>query len=203
MNRPEKSVLRVVVNGLCLFGLMGMFACSNNKGSEESEMASEGAATAESWDNERFYNDFSSNNYFKVWDQNGDTFLDDNEYLQGEYRNYDTNRDNQVDQEEWRTAHGVYGRDTVGWADWDIDASKFLDDQEYGAGFNRAGWVRAWDSDGDGRLSDREFSAGMFKQFDRNGDGQLDAEERRAFQNYQQRWGGSANGGGTTTTPSK
>ena len=143
MNRQEKSVRGMALNGICLFLLAGMFACSNDKGNQESEMASEGAATAEAWDNERFYNDFSSNNYFAEWDRNGDTFLDDNEYLQGEYRNWDTNRDTRVDQDEWLSAQGVYGRDTVGWADWDIDASKFLDDKEYGAGFNRAGWIRA------------------------------------------------------------
>ncbi|GAB3163584.1 EF-hand domain-containing protein [Telluribacter humicola] len=189
MNRQEKSVLRVITNGLCVFLLAGMVACSND-GNREQEMAEE-AATAEAYDNERFYNTFSSNSYFAEWDKNGDTFLDNNEYLQGDYRNRDANQDSRVDQNEWRTSAGIYGRDTVGWADWDLDADNFLSDQEYGAGFTRSGWIEAWDSDGDKKISEREYSDGIFKQYDRNRDNSLDETEYGEFENNFKNRGGA------------
>ncbi|HEV7348398.1 hypothetical protein [Telluribacter sp.] len=193
MNRQEKSVLRVVMNGLCLFALLGLAACSDNKENEEGEMGSEGTATAETYDSDKFYSTIAIDSQFKEWDTNGDGYVEDTEYRAGQYKSWDSNQDNQVDRNEWNTSASMYGRDTVGWANWDIDASEFLNDEEYTAGFNREGWYKTWDTNGDNRLSDREFSDGLFKQFDKNGNGQLDSDEYQSYQTYRQMGAGTDN----------
>jgi glycine/D-amino acid oxidase-like deaminating enzyme len=188
MKKLRTSFRRVSLNGFCVLVLAGMMACSGEKRSgEENESASAGPTSAEPWDNERFFTEHASTLYFQEWDLDGDSYLDEKEYLQGEYRSWDTNQDNQIDENEWRAGYKVFRTEPVGWADWDIDASRFLSENEYRAGYNKAGWTRTWDTDGDGRLSEREYSDGLFKRFDRNGDGLLDEKEYRAFQNYLQK----------------
>ncbi len=206
MNKQEKSVRNIVINGICLFFLMGAVACNTSERNantaserideEESEMAAENT-----WDNNRFNTDFASNNRYGEWDANRDNYLDENEYSGGFYRTWDTNRDNKVDQNEWNTASKDFGMENQTWDKWDANRDGSLDENEYRTGFNQSGWYSEWDGDGDKRLSQQEYSTGLFGRWDRNRDSMLDENEYSPYNTYYGNGTGNGmnNGAGTGT----
>ncbi|MBW7467524.1 hypothetical protein ABID22_002963 [Pontibacter aydingkolensis] len=135
------------------------------------------ATAMDTWDNDRFGTTFESNNMYSQWDANADGNLDENEFNMTFYRAWDSNNDGVLDEAEWSTATADYGITGQGWADWDTNKDNNLSDTEFRTGFMKSNYMRDWDMDRDGKISQREYSDGLFKVWDTNRDGTLDANE--------------------------
>lgn len=161
MKKQEKSIRKFFLGGLSLCIMLGMSACADtNESTDENDINSAGMNDSTIISN--------TSNYFSDWDRNGDSYLDEDEYSGGVFSSWDSNRDNRLDENEWNDGTNNYGVTGQSWADWDIDTDGFLNDGEYRNASNRAGWYRAWDSDGDKRLSQEEYDQGMNNRPNRN-----------------------------------
>lgn len=62
---------------------------------------------------------------------------------------------------------------------WDVDKSGTLDYNEWNTGWGKA---TTWDLDGDGVLTDREYSEGIFDMYDVDDDKHWNADEMKKFE---------------------
>lgn len=97
------------------------------------------------------------------------------------FERYDADENALLDEAEFR----IGARDMEYFGMWDADDSGFLDDTEIERGLDRFGIVvdpsaAAWDTDGDGAVSEDEFLAGAFAMLDADRDDALDREELEA-----------------------
>jgi hypothetical protein len=153
MKKLEMPIKKLIIGGLSLGLIVGMASCSDNKEAANEENDS---ALTEMTDTPH-----ANTSYFTDWDTNNDSYLDENEYSGGVFSSWDANKDNRLDENEWNTGARDYGITGQSWADWDLDTDGFLNDGEYRTASTKAGWYRAWDSDGDNRLSQEEYDQGM------------------------------------------
>ncbi|MFP3945257.1 MAG: EF-hand domain-containing protein [Alphaproteobacteria bacterium] len=62
-------------------------------------------------------------------------------------------------------------------SEWDADGDGILTEEEFSEAWDGAGTFDEWDVDGDGVLSEEEFRQGVFDAHDEDDDGELDEEE--------------------------
>lgn len=188
MKKKENKSNKWLTSSLSVLLVAGMVACTGENTTgvdtvEEGVIETE-EVTAETWDNESFGTNFASNNRFGEWDENDDTFLDENEYADGFFDTWDLNDDDMLDENEWNTGSSDFGLENETWADWDTSGDGMLDENEYRTGFGDNEWRSNWDVDKDGMLTEREYSDGIFGLWDDNEDGTLDNNEYGAYNTY-------------------
>lgn len=60
---------------------------------------------------------------------------------------------------------------------WDTDGDGALSEEEFNTGFGEAGVYGSWDADGDGALTEEEFNAGAFGGYDDDESGVIEEPE--------------------------
>lgn len=193
MERRERNVLKVVVNGGCYLLMAGMVACYGGREVPEADVAigdrnktevvtvADVGATVDvtsidTWDREEFYTTFIPTNYYEDWDVNDDNFLDEEEFRASFFKIWDTDNDGMIEDIEWSAAVADYGLNGL---DWDTNDDGYIDTTEFNTGFSDTGWYEAWDTDGDGLIEMREYTDGIFTIWDEDDDDVLNAEEYR------------------------
>lgn len=87
------------------------------------------------------------------------------------FNDYDLNRDNRIDRDEFNTVFANEGQ----FEDWDIDQDRRLTQDEWNKGFNNfsssypyeeRGVFDDWDTDGDTYVDNDEYNEGFFDLFD-------------------------------------
>lgn len=114
-----------------------------------------------------------------------DNLLDEEEFTAGFYDTFDLNKDGRISQEEWNRVQSDFGIDTAAdWQAWDTDGDGFIERVEFDADFAGMGRYGAWDTEDDNRLTEREYTDGVFTIWDKNGDNYLDETEFISHSTY-------------------
>ncbi|MDX5442786.1 MAG: hypothetical protein LPJ89_03285 [Hymenobacteraceae bacterium] len=193
MEKRKNNFIKGLRISLCFLLMAGMVACGGETEVAENEVE-EGVAETErtvadnvddnSWDANEFNTTFASNNRYRGWDANQDNFLDENEYSRGFYDTWDVNNDNRLEENEWNIAVNDWGLENEKWQDWDTSGDGILDENEFRTRFARNDWYNKWDVDRDKRISEREYTDGIFGLWDENDDNMLEENEYRAYNTY-------------------
>lgn len=186
MERRRMTFLKVIGKGLSFFLLAGLVACNGETEEVEDEVVTDDAVVVETWDEDDYYHTFTAATYYKDWDVDGDKFLSEEEFTASFYETFDLNKDGRVSQGEWNRVIADYTNDVdaANWEAWDPDGDGFIEKVEFDAEFLQMGWYDTWDTDKDRRVTDREYAAGVFTIWDKNGDNHLDETEYTHHHTY-------------------
>lgn len=187
MNKKETNTLKGIRIGICFLLVAGMAACNGETEVVEDDFYDDdvAVATADTWDRDAYYSDFTATTYFEDWDKNDDNLLDEEEFTAGFYETFDQNKDGRISQEEWITVVSDFGIDRAAdWEAWDTDGDGFIDRATFDADFAEMGWYGAWDADADSRITEREYTDGVFVIWDKNNDNVLDETEIMSYGRY-------------------
>lgn len=187
MTKRETNALKALRNGCCFLLVAGMVACNGETEVVEDEFYDDdvAVATADTWERDEYYSDFTATTYYEDWDMDDDNLLDEEEFNAGFYETFDQNNDGRVSQEEWTRVVSDFGIDALAdWQAWDTDGDGFIDRAEFDADFAGMGWYGAWDTDDDNRITEREYTDGVFAIWDKNDDNVLDETEFMSYSTY-------------------
>lgn len=128
---------------------------------------------------------FGETGTYGAWDMDDDAGLTEGEFASGVYADWDADHDLQITEDEWDLGtERWYGADYEGaFADWDADESGFLDQEEFGAGWD-SDYYSEWDTDSDALLSEQEFSTGVYNAADLDADEVVTIEEEGWFEGW-------------------
>lgn len=69
-------------------------------------------------------------------------------------------------------------------ADWDANQDRMISPEEYEQNWDPGDTFSAYDTDGDGMISEEEWRRSQFDQFDRNRDQMWDEDEQAVFDDW-------------------
>lgn len=192
MKNKERIIFKGIRNGLSLFLVAGIVACSGQTTEETvdddliagADVTEDVGLGVDTWDTNKFNTTFGTTNYYEDWDLNDDNIWDENEFYGGFYDTWDVNDDNQINENEWNTATNSYGIENETWSIWDTSGDGILDENEFRTGFGRTNYYADWDMDNDNMLNEREYTDGIFGLWDENEDGILDENEYADYNTY-------------------
>lgn len=126
---------------------------------------------------------------YATWDGNQNRRLERNEFYGGVYNVWDMDRDGRVNEDEYNRAWGTWGRglDRIDFARFDRNRDRFIDREEFGAGWGDGGLYERWDADRGGWLAENEFGTGLFGIWDGDRGGSLAENEFNTWGGYN--WG--------------
>jgi len=118
-------------------------------------------------DYDRFNTGFGESGIYDAWDRDDEIGLSESEFGTGVFSDWDRDNDMLISEEEYGLGAGRwYGADYDGvFADYDTDATGYLEPAEFGASWDND-YYTAWDTDGDGLLSEDEYSTGLYNTSD-------------------------------------
>lgn len=144
----------------------------------------------EDWDKDNdsliSYQEFESiftANFYDDWNQNYDSYLDDEDVYVSSFRAWDTDEDDILSQDEWIVAlQNYFGNYVVSEYDYvDTDNDYNISYDEYYEVIDETGYYKDWDLDEDDFISEKELAEGIFTRWDTNNDSFIDKEEYDAF----------------------
>ncbi len=156
---------------------------NNAKEGEESDTyESEEADNNDLIDNDKLDQAFTTSPYFAKWDTNGDKVIGPEEFYKDYFTMLDQNKDNVLDNQEWQKGIASYfgenGKIRYGkFPDWDSNGDKQVQPAEFQAKMKDAKYFKKWDEDGDGKLTEKEFSEEVFAKWDTDGNGVIESQE--------------------------
>ena len=121
--------------------------------------------------------------WFERFDTSNDQYIETTEFKAGTFDRFDDNDDLVISQDEFDNATSLFydGDYDQSYSDFDADGDSNIDSQEF---MNTYGTDRfdSWeaDDDNDDRISEDEFSQGLFGVADDNGDGNVSQDELNA-----------------------
>lgn len=154
---------------------------------------------------------FTQNDMFSEWDQNGDDELAESEFQEGflndHYSDWDTDNNGNISSEEFytstfdvidedgnkeiNTAEKEWGFEHLygDYVEYNVtveseEDTTAIDYQGYKDSVKDTEFYSGYDSDGDSNLNDSELSKVVFKSLDENEDGTLSSSEFNSFQRY-------------------
>lgn len=117
-------------------------------------------------------------NYFNNWDTDNDERYSERELNEALFNNWDRNNDGTLDGAEYQAYNRAWGeRYGDNFSTWDTNNDERLDAEEFDAGQQEAGTYDAWDTDGDGYISNEELRRGTYEMRDTDRDGYVTNEE--------------------------
>lgn len=161
-----------------------MMACNGETETVESEVVTDDVAVADTWDEEAYYTTFTNTTYYEDWDLNDDGLLSEEEFRTSFYETFDTDNDGRISQSEWTSAVSDFGVNAADWTAWDTDGDGFIDMAEFTTSFSQVGWYDTWDLDDDAMITEREYTAGVFRIWDENDNNVLDETENVHYNTY-------------------
>jgi hypothetical protein len=134
---------------------------------------------------DEFRTGFDQSGMYNAWDRDGTPGISEGEFGTGLYHNWDRNRDLQITEDEYTTgAERWYGTDyDRTFADYDTDTSGYIDQSEFGAGWDNE-YYSQWDTDGDAALTEDEYATGLYGRADANQDQVITVEEEGWFEGW-------------------
>lgn len=73
-----------------------------------------------------------------------------------------------------------------GYSEWDTDGDGAISQEEWSTGFGEAGVYDGWDANDDGVLDEDEFNEGVFSAYDANDDDMIDEQEFSEWEEEEQ-----------------
>ena len=129
-------------------------------------------------------------NKFSDWDDDGDGSLIHEEFYSTTFANTDADDDDEINEEEWNIGlSGMYakwsGNDFVA---IDTNSDNIIDISEWNAIFNDSGWFEFYDSDSNTSVSEEEWNAGLFGDWDPDDNNLIDETEFSLYRAYTLSW---------------
>lgn len=133
--------------------------------------------------------------YYAELDANEDGRLIEHELSDGFHRIWDRDADGRVQPCELARASATWltAGPAASFERWDEDANGWVDRAEFRRGMARAELFEQLDENRDGLLTDLEFSDGLWRQWDQDGNGALEPDEWR--------WGDGSPGDRSVSRP--
>ena len=119
---------------------------------------------------------------FRYWDANEDGKLDQDEWTRGQNNVYGDYRDYRVDTESALNEDMSRIRQSLGRFDTNRDNN--ISSEEYRTGFHNSNFFNSYDTNRDGSLDRNELNQGVFNNMDANRDGTIDRNEYDAYGSY-------------------
>ena len=146
----------------------------------------------ESWDVDasgtigeaEFADGFRGAGLFREWDANGDGQIGSAQFSEGLYGYWDANGDGDLSVDEWDSAVDFwFGEDDVNLAvsEWDEDGDGVISEFEFSEALVETELLARFDGNEDDLLDEPELSAGLFDSADGDDDGLIDMEENGFF----------------------
>lgn len=145
------------------------------------------------WDNDgnlelsdsEFSEGFGETGTYDAWDRDETAGLSEGEFATGMFSRWDTDNDLQITEEEYEVGtERWYGADyDTPFADYDTDGSGYIDTTEFGETWD-SDYYSEWDADGDGLLTEEEYTTGVYETADVNDDYVITVEEEGWFEGW-------------------
>lgn len=127
-------------------------------------------------DEDQAFTRFNQTTFFDDRDMNNDVAFDDNEFNQSFFDAFDLNNNNFIEEEELiNSRENFRANTTTTFADLDVSADARLDRSEFDPDFGSNNFFGDFDADLNNTISPREFSNGIFRRWDPDNDGFIEA----------------------------
>lgn len=160
---------------------------ADTEGPEVNMSGSEGEmVNFENWDTDRnqeineieFNPGFENNESFTNYDADKSSYLERLEFDEGVYSAMDVNKNKTIERTEYdRFASAWYGEAAGKFEDWDKNKDDVITTEEYNAKKEELNLFKNWDTNSDNKIDRKEYSFGMFKYYDKDGNGTISPEE--------------------------
>ncbi|PRY03627.1 hypothetical protein CLV24_1403 [Pontibacter ummariensis] len=183
----DRSSLKVgriwsfVLLALPLWSCNGPYA---NEEDAESLIADTRVVVVSLRDETRFHSTFGSANFYESWDASRNGLLGEQEFSRAFYSMWDLDNDNSLEKGEWKKSARDFRIENKLWVQWDTSDDGRLDKREFHLGFSDLLWYEKWDLNGDSRINESEYADGLFRLWDRDANGLLDAREYGLVSTY-------------------
>lgn len=136
------------------------------------------------WSEEEFGESYGSD--LAVWDEDKDKTLNEDEFYNSLYADTDRNKDEKIDEKEWKEGRNSYGdyAQEEDFASFDADEDGFLNSEEWNEVFANSEWFSDFDKNEDNQIAEEEWNAGVFDKWDKNDDDQWDEREYADYAAY-------------------
>jgi hypothetical protein len=116
--------------------------------------------------------------YFKEWDKNNDSKLDQKEFTNNMYTVFDADQNDRIEEKEFNVlTNNVDAVEDAEFDDWDDNDNNWLDNEEFAEQFDEADIFDAFDANDNDTVDYNEYGEGLAGVWDKNDDGFLMLDE--------------------------
>ena len=125
-------------------------------------------------------------NYYDDWNNKNNEYLDDEDFYMSTYALWDENNDELLSKEEWSTGYdhyyGQYINDDFEKLDKNTDG--YIDHNEFLNAVARTDIFVDWDIDASKYINEKELAVGVFENWDLDNSNSLERKEFEQFEKY-------------------
>ena len=179
MKRESRLVTEFVKKSLVLGGVLLFFAGTAQNNDNFKKCDKDGDKKISKTE----FSDRYSSDDDNLRTESKDMQYDENKFYESSYELWDTDNDNRLSEDEWRTgyesSYGDYVEDDF--TSYDANQNKYLEREEYQSSLSESDYYSNTDKNKDQSLDNKEYSTVVFECADKNRDSYLDEDE---FKDY-------------------
>ncbi len=136
-------------------------------------------------DREEFKDVFSAN-YYDDWNNKDDPYLDDEDFYISIYDMWDADDDKMLTEEEWIMGYDYYYGEYIvkDYEAVDVDGDGYVEYAEFNDVLDDSDFFITWDVDASKYLDEEELAEGLFSIWDVDNSGFLERDEYEEFDAY-------------------